>query len=102
MKAKFSQLQLKDIQIKEFSLEENLQGQNRFNINIDFNPVLIETDKEKFDGLLVKIKINDRARNVKLKVNTEILAIFEFSENISKEKKQECFYTMVFPLFTAF
>jgi preprotein translocase subunit SecB len=87
MKAKFSQLQLKDIQIKEFSLEENLQGQNRFNINIDFNPVLIETDKEKFDGLLVKIKINDRARNVKLKVNTEILAIFEFSENISKEKK---------------
>jgi len=87
MKAKFSQLQLKDIQIKEFYIEENIKGQNRFNINIDFDPVLIETDKEKFDGLLVKIKINDRARNVKLKVKTEVLAIFEFSDGLSEEKK---------------
>ncbi|SNZ06990.1 hypothetical protein SAMN06265182_0868 [Persephonella hydrogeniphila] len=87
MKAKFSQLQLKDIQIKKIILEENLQGQNRFNINIDFDPVLIETEKGKFDGLLVKIKINDRARNVKLKVSTEILALFEFSKDLNEEKK---------------
>jgi preprotein translocase subunit SecB len=87
MKAKFSQLQLKDIQIKELHMEENIEGQNRFNINIDFDPVLIETDKGKFDGLLVNIKINDRARNVKLKVKTEVLAIFEFSDGLNEEKK---------------
>jgi preprotein translocase subunit SecB len=87
MKAKFSQLQLKDIQIETFKLEENLEGQNRFNINIDFDPVLIETENKKFDGLLVNIKINDRARKVKLKVETEVLAVFEFSEDIDEEKK---------------
>ncbi len=87
MKAQLSQLQLKDIQIKNFKLEENIQGQNRFNINIDFDPVIIETENNKFDGLLVDIKINDRARNVKLKVKTQLLAVFEFTEKLEEEKK---------------
>lgn len=87
MKAKFSQLQLKDIQIKSFKLEENLEGQNRFNINIDFDPVLIETEDKKLDGLLVSIKVNDRARKVKLKLETEVLAVFEFTTDIDEEKK---------------
>ncbi len=87
MKVKFSQLQLEDIQIKNFSLEENLEGQNRFKIDIDFDPVIVETDNEKFDGLLVNVKINDRARNVKLKAKVEILAIFKFTEELDEEKK---------------
>jgi len=87
MKAKFSQLQLKDIQIKSFKLEENLEGQNRFNINIDFDPVLIKTEDKKLDGLLVSIKVNDRARKVKLKLETEVLAVFEFTTDIDEEKK---------------
>ncbi len=87
MKVKFSQLQLEDIQIKNFSLEENLEGQNRFKIDIDFDPVIVETDNGKFDGLLVHIRINDRARNVKLKAKAEILAIFKFTEELDEEKK---------------
>ncbi len=87
MKAKFSQLQLKDIHIKNFKLEENLEGQNRFNINIDFEPVLIKIEGKELNGLLVNIKINDRARKVKLKVEAEILAVFEFTTNIDEEKK---------------
>ncbi len=87
MKAKLSQLQLKDIQIKNMSIEENIKGQNRFNINIDFDPVIIETENNKFDGLLVDIKINDRARNVKLKVKTQLLAVFEFTGELNDEKK---------------
>jgi len=87
MKTKFSQLQLKDIHIKNFKLEENLDGQNRFNINIDFEPVLIKIEDRELDGLLVNIKINDRARKVKLKVEAEILAVFEFTTNVDEEKK---------------
>ncbi len=87
MKVKFSQLQLEDIQIENFSLEENLEGQNRFKIDIDFDPVIVETDNEKFDGLLVNVKINDRARNVKLKAKAEILAVFKFTEELNEEKK---------------
>ncbi len=87
MKAQLSQLQLKDIQIKNFKLEENLEGQSRFNINIDFDPVLIGTEDKEFDGLLVNIKINNRARKVKLKVETEILAVFEFTDDLDEEKK---------------
>jgi len=87
MKAQLSQLQLRDIQIKNFKLEENLEGQSRFNINIDFDPVLIGTEDKEFDGLLVNIKINDRARRVKLKAETEILAVFEFTDDIDEEKK---------------
>jgi hypothetical protein len=87
MKVKFSQLQLKDIQIKKFNLEENTEGQHIFNINMDFEPLLLKLGEHNLDGLLVKIKINDRTRNVKLKVKTELLAVFEFSTDLSKEKK---------------
>lgn len=87
MKATLSQLQLKDIKIEKFSLEENLKGKSKFNINIDFEPVIVETKEGKFEGLLFDLKINDRARNVKLKIKAQILAIFEFSEDINEEKK---------------
>ncbi|WP_456400468.1 hypothetical protein [Persephonella sp.] len=87
MKAQLSQLQLRDIQIKNFKLEENLEGQSRFNINIDFDPVLIGAEDKELDGLLVNIKINDRARKVKLKVETEILAVFELTDDLDEEKK---------------
>lgn len=87
MKVNLSQLQLKEIHIKEFILEENLEGQNKFSIDMDFEPILIKKNEKDFDGLLVKVKINDRLKNVKLKVKTELVAIFEFNGDLSKEKR---------------
>jgi hypothetical protein len=46
MKVNLSQLQLKEIHIKEFILEENLEGQNKFSIDMDFEPILIKKMKK--------------------------------------------------------
>ncbi len=89
MKAKLSPLQLKDIQIEKFSLEENIKGEKKFNIDIDFEPVKVSIDDEEYDGLVVFLKINDRNRKVRLKVDTEVLAVFEFDEGLSEEKRAQ-------------
>ena len=89
MKAKLSPLQLKDIQIIKFSVEENLKGEKKFNIDIDFEPVKVNIDEKEYDGLVVFLKVNNRNRKVRLKVDTEVLAVFEFDEGLSKEKKAQ-------------
>jgi len=89
MKAKLSPLQLKDIQIEKFNLEENIKGEKKFNIDIDFEPVKVSIDDEEYDGLIVFLKINNRNRKVRLKVGTEVLAIFEFNKSLSEEKKAQ-------------
>ncbi len=89
MKAKLSPLQLKDIQIIKFSVEENLKGEKKFNIDIDFEPVKVNIDEKEYDGLVVFLKVNDRNRKAKLKVKTEVLVVFEFEEDLSKEKKAQ-------------
>jgi preprotein translocase subunit SecB len=87
MKATLSPLQLKDIQIFKFKLEENIEGLNNFSIDIDFKPVLVDVDEEKLNGLLVEIKINNKARNTKLKLETKLLAVFEIDKNLDDERK---------------
>ncbi len=87
MKAKLSPLQLKDIQITKLNVEENIKGEKKFNIDIDFEPVKVNINEKKYDGLVVFLKVNNRNRKVRLKVDTEILAVFEFDEGLSKEKK---------------
>ena len=89
MKAKLSPLQLKDIQITKLNVEENIKGEKKFNIDIDFEPVKVNIDEKEFDGLVVSLKVNNRNRKVRLKVDTEVLAVFEFDEGLSKEKKAQ-------------
>ncbi len=88
MKAILSPLQLKDIQIYNFKLEENLKGKKHFNIDIDFQPVLVnKNNKKEFNGLLVEIQVNNKTKNTKLKLNLKLLAIFEIEEDLNEEKK---------------
>lgn len=87
MKAELSPLQLKDIQIIKFSIEENIKGEKKFNIDIDFEPVKVNFDEKEYDGLLVFLKVNNRNREVKLKVDTKVLAVFEFNKDLPDEKK---------------
>jgi len=89
MKAKLSPLQLKDIQITKLNVEENIKGEKKFNIDIDFEPVKVNIDEKEYDGLVVFLKVNNRNRKVRLKVDTEVLAVFEFDEGLSKEKKAQ-------------
>ncbi len=87
MKAKLSQLLLKDISIIKLNIEENLDGERKFNIDIDFEPVKVNIDEKVYDGLVLFLKVNNRNRKVKLKVDIEVLSVFEFNEDLSKEDK---------------
>ena len=61
----------------------------KFNIDIDFEPVKVNIDEKEYDGLVVFLKINNRNRKVRLKVDTEVLAVFELDKGLSKEKKAQ-------------
>ena len=89
MKAKLSSLQLKDIQIIKLSIEENIKGEKKFNIDIDFEPVKVGIGEKNYDGLVVILKVNNRNRKVRLKVDTEVLLVFEFEEGLSEKKKAQ-------------
>ncbi|WP_297454930.1 hypothetical protein [Persephonella sp.] len=89
MKAKLSPLQLKDIQIIRLNLDENIKGEKKFNIDIDFEPVKVNIDEKEYEGLIFYLKVNNRNRKVRLKVDTEVLAIFEFEEGLPPEKKAQ-------------
>ena len=89
MKAKLSPLQLKDIQIIRLNIDENIKGEKKFNIDIDFEPVKVNIDEKEYEGLIFYLKVNNRSRKVRLKVDTEALAIFEFEKGLSPEKKAQ-------------
>ncbi|WP_029523419.1 hypothetical protein [Persephonella sp. KM09-Lau-8] len=89
MKAKLSPLQLKDIQIIRLNLDENIKGEKKFNIDVDFEPVKVNIDEKEYEGLIFHLKVNNRSRKVRLKVDTEALAIFEFEKGLPPEKKAQ-------------
>ncbi len=89
MKAKLSPLQLKDIQIIRLNIDENIKGEKKFNIDIDFEPVKVNIDEKEYEGLIFYLKVNNRNRKVRLRVDTEALAIFEFEKGLPPEKKAQ-------------
>ena len=81
-------LQLKEIQIKRFSLEENIDGINKFLLDADFLPVVVEgKDGKSYKGINFTLKINYKAKKPALKADIEILALFEINKNLKEEEQ---------------
>ncbi len=82
-----SLLQLKEIQLKKFKIEENIDGLNRFILDADFTPFEITIKNRIYKGIDFTLKINSKAKKPALKAEINMLAIFEIDENLDKRKQ---------------
>ncbi len=87
MKLKTSVLQLKELQIEKFEIEENIHGINKFILNADFTPIESSKGDEKYRGFRFKLTVNYRVKNPALKSRIELAVLFDIDKNLT-EKEQ--------------
>ena len=82
-------LQLKEIQVEHFKLEENINGVNKFILDADFLPIefTARDGKKQYRGISFILKVNHRTKNPALKAEIKIVAAFDVDKNLSEEEQ---------------
>ncbi len=90
MKLKISNLlQLRDIKVNHFKLEENINGIKKFILDADFTPFEINKDGESIKALDFILKVNAKAKNPTLKAELKLFATFDISDKFEDYKQIE-------------
>jgi len=82
-------LQLKEIQVEHFKLEENINGTNKFILDADFWPIefTARDGKKQYKGISFTLRVNYRTKNPALKAEVKIAAAFDVDKDLSEEKQ---------------
>ena len=79
-------LRLKTIKVLNFKIEENIKGENKFNLNGDFEGIVHRSKDKTYKGLEFKLDVNKGTKNAAIKAHLEILALFDI---VNKELSEE-------------